>query len=182
MNFSGSLGRSLAHRIEAALGATGALQRVILHQLAGALGVSGKMSIKIYHQLVASVVFTGIVVSSVLHRIGAALKFAGNIVPNVFFVRVLKAALGFSGQITRRSIVRVLQGALDFIGLLAEINRKAPQLLTDAIILKQEHAPSITLQHNKMGEAYGLINHLEGYPEMEFIPIVAKRRVFGKKS
>jgi hypothetical protein len=179
--FSASLGRSIVYRLEGALGMVGALQRAILHQLIAALGVSGKMSIKIYYQLLASITFTGTVVRSVAYQLRATLTSVGKLVPNVFFVRVLVASLSFSGKIARRGIVRALQGALDFIGSIAEISKKAPQPLTDAIILKQEHAPSITLRHNKKGEAYGFINHLEGYPEMEFIPVIAKRRVFGRK-
>jgi hypothetical protein len=181
MSLAGSVGRSIVYRLEGALEAAGALQRTILHQLVGALGVSSKISIKIYYLLVASVTFTGTIRQSVSHQFHAALQFMSNVVPNVFFVQVFVASLGFGGQIARRIIVSVLQGALDFAGSIAEISKKTPQPIIDAIILKQESAPSITLRHTETEEAYGLINHLEGYPEMEFIPIIAKRRIFGRK-
>lgn len=177
---TGSVGQSLVYRLEAALGAVGTLQRAVLHQLAGVLGVSGKTSSATYHQLAASVTFTGTVGRSALRQLRALLESAGSLEPGSKLVQVLTATLSFSGQVARRSIIRTLRAALDLRGFIDFAKGSATKILADTLVLKQEGVPTLTLRHTEAGDVYGLINHLEGYPEMEVQRIVAKRRVFGR--
>jgi hypothetical protein len=178
IGLSGSLGRSIVYKLEAALRPVGRLQRAILHQLAGALGVSGKMSREIYYPLIASVTFVGTVGRSVLHQFYAALETVGKLTLNASIVRRFVATLDFSGQIAHRTVMRILEGTLNFVGSIFENHAKVIRPLTDSLVLKQENIPTLTVRRTEIGNVYGLVNHLEGYPEMEMLSIVKRRKVF----
>jgi hypothetical protein len=175
--FSGELGRSIARGLAAALRAEGSLQRAILHQLSGALAPKGSVQRETYYKLVASVTFTGTVARSALHQLRASVSPTGSLEPGSKLVQLLTATLSFTGQ-TRRSIVHTLRGALSFVGSINFGRAEGTKPLADSLVLKQEDFPTLTLRRNEAGNVYGLINHLEGFPEMEVQSIVKKRRVF----
>jgi len=181
LTFKGSVGRSIVHALEGSLGATGALQRAILHQLAGSLGVSGETSNKTYHQLTASVTFVGTVGRSVLRELRAALTLAGSMVPQVKLVQVLVATLSFNGRIAGSNIRRALTATLSFFGSINFEKIFGTKPIPDILLRKQSEFPTLTLRRRESGEVYGLVNHLEGFPEMEVQPVVRRRQVFGRK-
>ena len=181
ISFVSALKRFIVYRLEAALNGAGRLQRAALRQLEGVLAVSGNLSRKSYYPLSASVTFVGTTGRSVLLQFRAALELVGNLMPIKRIVQIFAATFSFSGQITRRSVMHVLEGALGFVGSLIAIGGKRTKPITDAIILRQEYTPNITLRRTETGYVYSLVDHLGDYPEAEFESITKKRYVFGRK-
>lgn len=181
LTFEGSLRRSIVHALEGSLGATGALQRAISHQLAGSLGVSGETSRKIYTRLTASVTFVGTTGRSIVHELRAALSLTGSLVPQIKLVQVFVASLSFNGRITGTKIRHALTATLSFFGSLNFEKVFGIRPIPDILLRKQSEFPTLTLRRRESGEVYGLVNHLEGYPEMEVQSVVRRRQVFGRK-
>lgn len=182
VTFAGSLRRSLVRTIEASLASAGELQRSIRHELAAELALAAETGRTIYLQLLAELSLAGEVAQTAIRQFLARLEFSGSLTPSSKIIQVLAATLSFNGRVTSSNIVKAFRAVLNLFGEINFERSQGVKTFADTLILKHQYEtiPTLTLRRNEAGDVYGLINHLEGYPEMEVRSVVARRKVFGR--